>query len=89
MPQNTKSGYVEETVKEFPSICKQNESEYKITVRKRKEGAIPPYVLDIREYVTAEKYTGYTRRGIRVSKVSDMESLQAALEELKESDWFK
>lgn len=63
----------DEVIKEFPAIGR-----YRIRVVKSR-GAKS---LDIREYVTAEKFEGFTRRGIRLSTGDDCEALKNILEEI-------
>lgn len=63
----------EEVIKEFPALGR-----YRIrVVRRRGKKA-----LDIREYITAEKFEGFTRRGIMLSTGEDCETLKNILEEI-------
>ncbi len=64
----------DEVIKEFPALGR-----YRVRVLKSSRGA---KALDIREYVNAEKFEGFTRRGIRLSAGDDCEKLKNILEEI-------
>ena len=53
----------------------------------RKPTADP--VLDIREYVSADTFEGFTRRGIRISERAHMDVLRDVLKEVLEEGGFQ
>jgi hypothetical protein len=62
----------EEVVREYAPVGK-----YRVRALKGKSGV----ALDIREYVSAETFEGFTRRGIRLSDRAQVELLREALVE--------
>lgn len=74
---NTKTVTQEEVLHEFPPAGKHR---IRLLANPKKPGAEP--VLDIREYVTAETFEGFTRRGIRVD-VAGMDAINGALTSMK------
>ncbi len=71
--QRTRRPIEESVVREFPTLGKYR-------VRLVRKGERTPQ-LDIREYVTGEKFTGFTRRGIRLSGRPEWEQLVVVLKE--------
>lgn len=72
MDETRKSGRKpEDVLKEFPTIGKYR-------LRMVKKGDKPPQ-LDIREYVKAETFEGFTRRGVRFAGRAEMEQLLGVL----------
>ena len=69
----------DEVVHEYPAVGK-----YRIRVLKKGSGTC----LDVREYVSTEKFEGFTRRGIRLAG-SEMESLHASVRDALMQDWFE
>jgi len=65
----------DEVLREFPAVGK-----YRIRVVKRTKGL----VLDVREYVTADAFEGFTRRGISVN-VSEAVALGRVMDEAIEA----
>ncbi|MBV8878874.1 MAG: hypothetical protein JO332_02810 [Planctomycetaceae bacterium] len=65
----------EEVAREFPPLGK-----YRVRLlRHPKTGA---KVLDIREYVSGESFEGFTRRGIRLGDLGQLDLLRDVLAEL-------
>jgi hypothetical protein len=72
------NGYNETVLKEYAKIGKYR-------TRKIENGR--GTVLDVREYISADKFEGFTRRGIRVNRadaVALRDNLNAALEDWPE-----
>lgn len=69
----------QEVVMEFEPLGK-----YK--VRLVKEGA--RIVLDIREYIASERFTGFTRKGIRLSTTEHIVTLTDILDAVRKSPPF-
>ena len=69
----------EEVLREFPPIGK-----YRVRIVKngRRQDATP--VLDIREYVSADGFEGFTRRGIRLDNRAQLDMLRDILRECLE-----
>lgn len=65
----------EEVLREFPPIGK-----YRMRLLSRAEASAR--TLDIREYVSSEKFEGFTRRGIRLGDRAQVELLRDTLSEL-------
>ncbi len=61
----------EDVLREYPAIGK-----YRIRVLKK--GERPPQ-LDLREYVTSEKFEGFTRRGVRLTGPAELAQLMTVL----------
>ena len=78
-----KSARKDEIVADLPTIGK-----YRVRLIRdaKKPGADP--VLDIREFVTSEKFEGFTRRGIRLSERAQMDLLRDILKEVLERHGF-
>lgn len=80
----TKPALDEEVLKEFAPIGK-----YRIRlVKNRRAKALP--TLDIREYVKAESFEGFTRRGVRFVDAEQLDLLIKVLQEARELEpWPK
>lgn len=63
----------EQVLCEYPAIGK-----YRIRVLRK--GDRPPQ-LDLREYVSAEKFTGFTRRGVRFTGPAELGQLMTAVKD--------
>lgn len=70
----------DEVIKEFPALGR-----YRVRVLKRRGKK----ALDIREYVNAETFEGFTRRGIVLSTGEDCEKLKDILEEIDSQGLLK
>jgi len=64
-------------VREFPAIGK-----YRVRVTRKADG---PQNLDIREYVSAANFEGFTRRGVRFMNRAELEQLLGVVKEVLES----
>ena len=71
----------EEVLREFPPLGKYR---VRLLTNSRKPSSDP--VLDIREYVSADTFEGFTRRGIRISGRAHMDVLRDVLKEVLELD---
>jgi hypothetical protein len=73
----------EEVLREFAPLGK-----YRVRlVRNPKRPSEAP-VLDIREYVSSEKFEGFTRRGIRIGDRAQMDLLRDVLQAVLEAGGF-
>lgn len=73
----------EEVVHEYPAI-----GNYRVRVlRKAKKDGTSETRLDIREYVKADKFEGFTRRGVRLSD-DDVAILHDILADTRARGWF-
>ena len=73
----------EEVLREFPPLGK-----YRIRlIRNPKRPGEGP-TLDIREYISAETFEGFTRRGIRIGDRAHMDLLRDVLKEILEAGGF-
>lgn len=84
MEKRTTRPIKEEVLREFPPLGK-----YRIRLlgNPRKPGAEP--MLDIREYVSAEKFEGFTRRGIRLGDRAQIDLLRDVLKEVLEQNGYE
>lgn len=64
----------EEILHEYPQVGK-----YRIRVVRKETTRSSVTALDVREYVQAEKFEGFTRRGIRLQTPADLLALADAL----------
>jgi len=71
-------------VREFPPVGK-----YRVRVVRSSASPKATIILDIREYLKAESFEGFTRRGIRVASKEEAESLLQSLKELMEMGVLK
>jgi hypothetical protein len=74
----------EEVIREFPPLGKYR---IRLVRNPRRPGENP--TLDIREYVSAETFEGFTRRGIRLGDRAQMDLLRDVLKEVLEADGFE
>lgn len=73
----------EDVLQEFPPVGKYR---IRLLQNRRKPDADP--VLDIREYVNAEDFEGFTRRGIRLADRAQIDLLRDILREVLERNGF-
>lgn len=73
----------EEVLREFAPVGKYR---VRLVHNPRRPGSPP--VLDIREYVTAESFEGFTRRGIRIRDRAEMDLLRDVILQVLELDGF-
>ncbi len=69
----------DEVVHEYPALGK-----YRVRILKKGRGTC----LDVREFVTAEKFEGFTRRGVRLNG-AELVALEAAIKDARARGWFK
>ena len=78
-----KSNRKDEIIDDLPSVGR-----YRVRlIRDAKKPGTDP-VLDIREFVSSEKFEGFTRRGIRLSERAQMDLLRDILKEVLERHGF-
>ena len=65
-------------VHEYPAVGK-----YRVRVLKNGRGTC----LDVREYVSAEKFEGFTRRGVRLD-AAELAALEVAVKDALARGWF-
>ena len=68
----------EAVIREFPPVGK-----YRVRVLEDEKAR--KRILDVREYISAESFEGFTRRGIRISDRAQVDLLRDALREILES----
>lgn len=68
----------ETVLREYPSIGK-----YRIRVLQNTQKQSPK-VVDIREFVSTEKFEGFTRRGVRIGSKEELGYLVATLADLRD-----
>jgi hypothetical protein len=73
----------EEVLREFTPLGK-----YRVRLVHNPRRANQPPTLDIREYVSTEKFEGFTRRGIRIGDRAQMDLLRDTLKEILEAGGF-
>ena len=73
----------EEVLHEYPAVGK-----YRIRVVRKNSRRSAATNLDVREYVSAEKFEGFTRRGIRLGNAEDIQKLRDALSDAAGRGWF-
>lgn len=71
---------VEEITHEYPAVDK-----YRVRVLSKKG----IHSLDIREYVNADKFEGFTRRGIRLTTKEQIQTLHDELADALARGWFE
>ena len=71
----------ENVVHEYPAIGK-----YRIRILKKEDG---PAHADIREFVSSEKFEGFTRRGIRLTSAEEVNNLKDSLADAIARGWFE
>lgn len=74
----------EEVIHEYPSIGK-----YRVQILEKKKEGTTITSIDIREYVSAEKFEGFTRRGIRLTSLDGINQLRDALADMISRGWFE
>ena len=74
----------EELIHEYPALGEK----YRVRVLRKENGKATVTSLDIREYVDAEKFQGFTRRGIRLTGARDVQLLRDALSDAIARGWF-
>ncbi len=83
MEKTTNKSRTEEVVREFTPLGKYR---VRLVRNPRKPNDFP--VLDIREYVSAETFEGFTRRGIRIGDRAQMDLLRDTLLQVLEAGGF-
>ena len=83
MEKTTNKAVKEEVLREFPPLGKYR---MRLVRNPRKPGEMP--TLDIREYISAETFEGFTRRGIRIGDRAQMDLLRDVLKEILEAGGF-
>ena len=78
-PAGKSKAATDEVVHEYPAIGK-----YRVRVLRKKSGTS----IDVREYVAAEKFEGFTRRGIRLAEAEEVNQLRDALADAVARGWF-
>jgi hypothetical protein len=73
----------EELIHEYPEVGR-----YRVRVVRKQNGRGAVTALDVREYVRAEKFEGFTRRGIRLGSSDDLAKLRDALADAASRGWF-
>ncbi len=68
----------DDVVKEFPKVGK-----YRVRLLRMKQGL----ALDIREWVETPKFTGFSRRGIRIIDITGIDELFDSLKEVRKLWW--
>ena len=74
----------EDVVREFPPLGK-----YRVRLVRNSRDKVSKPVLDIREYVAAESFEGFTRRGIRLGDRAQMDLLRDILKEVLDGEDYK
>lgn len=74
--KSQKSSVREEVLREFPPVGK-----YRVRLLQNSKKPDSEPSLDIREYVNADSFEGFTRRGIRLTDRSQMDLLRDVLTE--------
>ena len=75
---------MDEVVQEYPHLGK-----YRIRVLRKTNGNGPSITLDIREYISAESFEGFTRRGIRLGELDLVNQLRDTLADIVSKEWFQ
>lgn len=83
MEKTSNKSREEEVVREFSPLGKYR---VRLVRNPRKPNDAP--VLDIREYVSAETFEGFTRRGIRIGDRAQMDLLRDTLMQILEAGGF-
>lgn len=73
----------EEVLREWPPIGK-----YRVRLLQNTRNPAGDPILDIREYVSADTFEGFTRRGIRIADRAHLDVLRDMLTELLEQHGF-
>lgn len=83
MEKTTNKTRTEEVVREFAPLGKYR---VRLVRNPRKPNDAP--ILDIREYVSAETFEGFTRRGIRIGDRAHLDLLRDTLLQVLEAGGF-
>jgi len=73
----------EEVLQEFAPLGK-----YRVRLVRNPKRPTEAPTLDIREYVSSEKFEGFTRRGIRIGDRAQMDLLRDILQQVLEAGGF-
>ena len=74
----------EEEIHEYPVIGK-----YRVRVLKKETSRTKQTMLDIREYVSADTFEGFTRRGVRLTAADEVHKLYEVLADVVKRGWFE
>lgn len=83
MEKTTNKPATEEVVREFAPLGKYR---VRLVRNPKRPDALP--TLDIREYVSTERFEGFTRRGIRIGDRAQLDLLRDELKEILEAGGF-
>lgn len=83
MEKTSNKARAEEVVREFTPLGK-----YRVRLVRNPKKPNDAPVLDIREYVSAETFEGFTRRGIRIGDRAQMDLLRDTLLQILEAGGF-
>ncbi len=83
MEKKPQKPLAEDILREFPPVGK-----YRIRLLQNPKRPEVEPVLDIREYVSAETFEGFTRRGIRLADRAQIDLLRDILKEVLERNGF-
>ena len=73
----------EEILREWPPVGR-----YRIRLIANSRNPAGDPILDVREYVSTDKFEGFTRRGIRISERGHLDVLRDVLKEVLEQQGF-
>ena len=83
MEKTTNKPAKEEVIREFAPLGK-----YRVRLVRNPRRPSEAPILDIREYVSAETFEGFTRRGIRIGDRAQMDLLRDTLLQVLEAGGF-
>jgi|GEM_PF-1881391 len=84
LTQSRRSAAVpDEVLHEYPAVGK-----YRVRIVQKKSGRPGSATFDMREYVSSEKFEGFTRRGIRLAGRAQLDALREILQDASERDCF-
>ena len=83
MEKTTNKATKEEVIREFTPLGK-----YRVRLVRNPKRPNEAPILDIREYVSAETFEGFTRRGIRIGDRAQMDLLRDTLMQILEAGGF-
>ncbi len=77
--------FQQEVVMEYEPVGK-----YKVRLVREgsRAGGEPRMILDIREFISSEQYTGFTKKGVRLSTSDELTTLASILDSLMKADPF-
>lgn len=78
----------DEIIHEYPAIGKYRVRVLRKEIGTGKEAKIVTS-LDVREHISAEKFEGFTRRGIRLTGKADLLKLRDEISDAIERNWFE